>query len=209
MIIPVRGTLNSKTRLAPRYPDSSIRNDLSLAFASDVVCALKDTPLVQGVTVLTPASGVMDRFCALGAGVFLENKSLGLNGAIRRAALAVQELFPAAHVAVIMGDLPALTPAAVTEALRAAGEFPRAVLADYDGSGTTLLTVAPGGVLVPAFGIHSYLLHLSQGHHPIQVTAGSPLQRDVDTPEDLSAAGELGLGRHTSTVLAALSQTSG
>jgi 2-phospho-L-lactate/phosphoenolpyruvate guanylyltransferase len=77
----------------------------------------------------------------------------------------------------------------------------RAFVADAEGTGTTLLLAAPGVALDPRFGEGSACRHAESGAHPL---AGPwpGLRRDVDTADDLREAADLGLGQHTSCVLA-------
>jgi 2-phospho-L-lactate guanylyltransferase len=86
----------------------------------------------------------------------------GLNDAMRWGADAVAGL--GTSRAVLAGDLPALKPAELAEALAVAlGE--RSFVADAAGTGTVLLT-APGGVaLDPLFGPGSARAHAASGAH--------------------------------------------
>src|SRR3712207_2831049 len=81
--------------------------------------------------------------------------------------------------------------------------FPYTTLfrSDAPGTGTTLLTAA-GTALRPRFGPDSARAHADDG--ALALTGDWPgLLRDVDTPADLRAAVTLGLGPHTSALLAA------
>lgn len=93
----------------------------------------------------------------------------------------------------MLGDLPALRPADLTAALRAARLVPRGVVADHTGEGTTLLTTRNmrQDPHTPQFGPGSARLHSEAGYRPLQVPASSSLRRDVDTAADLRAAEEL------------------
>lgn len=113
----------------------------------------------------------------------------------------------AGPVAVLLGDLPALRPADLEDALAAASAFPRAVVVDAEGTGTTLLTASAGVPLDPAFGAGSAAEHVRRGHVELDVPDLSGLRQDVDRLGDLAAVAELGAGRATSQVLARRAQS--
>jgi 2-phospho-L-lactate guanylyltransferase len=70
-------------------------------------------------------------------------------------------------------------------------------VADRGGTGTTLLTAAPGRPPRPRFGPASAAAHRSAG--AVELSGHWPsLRHDVDTAADLLAAAELGLGPATS-----------
>jgi len=113
----------------------------------------------------------------------------------------------AGPVAVLLGDLPALRSADLEGALAAASAFPRAVVVDAEGTGTTLLTASAGVLLDPAFGAGSAAEHLRRGHVPLDVPDLSGLRQDVDRLGDLAAVARLGAGRATAQVLARREQS--
>jgi 2-phospho-L-lactate guanylyltransferase len=158
---------------------------------------------VASVVVVTDdpaAAGVVAR---LGARTVADEPDRGLNPALAHGARAAG----GGPVAALSSDLPALRPeelaAALAEAVRqAAGGTPRSFVADAAGTGTTLLAAATGP-LDPRFGPGSAAAHAASG--AVRLTGGWPgLERDVDTPEDLAAAGRLGLGPHTGAVVGRL-----
>lgn len=104
----------------------------------------------------------------------------------------------AGGVAVMLGDLPALRPADLTAALRAARLVPRGMVTDHSGEGTTLLTTwnMRQDPHTPQFGPSSARLHAEAGYRALEVSASSSLRRDVDTAADLRAVHEL-LGSRT------------
>lgn len=129
----------------------------------------------------------------------------GLNAAIAAGlAVATEPLR-----AVMLGDLPSLRPADLDDALaqarrREARALPtRApqplVVADGDGTGTTLLAHARAELL--RFGPDSFSRHLSAGAAPLDVPVSSTLRHDVDTATHLAGARALGLGPRTARLL--------
>jgi len=125
----------------------------------------------------------------------------GLNNALREGAALAAARWPDDGVAALVGDLPALRPEDLDEALAAAAHHKRAYVADAAGTGTTLLTAGPGTELLPEFGAGSAARH---GRTAATVPAGRGLRQDVDTTEDLAAAAAIGLGPATRATVAAV-----
>src|SRR6266536_2449759 len=106
--------------------------------------------------------------------------------------------------AVVVPDLPALRPAELSDALRAAARWPQAFVPDFAGSGTTLYAVRPGTAFRPRFGPGSAARHRAAGAAEITRPGLAGLRRDVDEPADLRGARELGLGTRTAAAVARL-----
>jgi 2-phospho-L-lactate guanylyltransferase len=126
-------------------------------------------------------------------------QSPGLNAGLGEAAAWAAQRWPDDGVAALVGDLPALRPDELSAALLAAAAQPRAHVADEQGTGTTLLTARPREPLLPEFGPGSAARHHCAG--AARLDAGPGLRLDVDTAADLRAAGLVGLGAATATVL--------
>ncbi|HXO24608.1 MAG TPA: 2-phospho-L-lactate guanylyltransferase, partial [Streptosporangiaceae bacterium] len=107
------------------------------------------------------------------------------------------ETWPRDGTAALSADLPALRPLELSRALTAAAAWPNAFVADAAGDGTTLYTAAPGVAFRPAFGLASRARHAAGGAEELELTDIPGLRRDVDTPDDLRGAAELGLGART------------
>lgn len=120
-----------------------------------------------------------------------------LNSAIEQATDAVLRSFPQAGLAVFTGDLPCLTVADVESALALAATHERSMVADREGAGTTVLLAVAGVPFRPRFGPGSRAAHESAGHVPLDLPATSSVRQDVDTPDDLADALDLGVGPHT------------
>ena len=89
-------------------------------------------------------------------------------------------------------------------ALHAASAHPAAFVADALGSGTTMVAAASTEHFTPRFGPGSRAAHQVGGAHEVVEVDVPTLRRDVDTPEDLREALELGVGGHTAIVSAGL-----
>lgn len=200
LVVPLKPLSAAKSRLAEAV--GPVRPGLALAFAQDTVAAALACEAVRNVTVVTddPLAGSV--LAALGARVEADSPAAGLNAALRHGADAVLRRHPAAAVAALNADLPALRPLELAAVLRAAARSPgRSFLADAAGIGTTLLAATAGTALAPAFGGPSRARHRASGAHEIALPDVDSVRRDVDTGEDLAAALLLGVGPHTRALL--------
>lgn len=194
VVVPVKRLAVAKTRLS--VLGDAARRGLALAFAADVVVAASAAPAVHAVVVVTDDCDVGHALGVLGAHVVPDRPGAGIDAALEHGATAARTLVRGAGVAAVAGDLPALTAAALGQAL---GQVrARGVVADASGTGTTLLATT-GGRLAPSFGPGSLARHLASG---AQLLDASPhLRRDVDTPDDLAEAVRLGVGPNTERIL--------
>jgi 2-phospho-L-lactate guanylyltransferase len=187
VVVPVKGTSEAKSRFGP-----GDHSALALAMAADTVAAAMEADGVAGVLVVTTAeaSGIFDD---LGAFVIVQDTA-GLAAAVSLGVATAAEMTePGCGVAVLLGDLPALTPAELGAALIAARSHPLAMVADAAGDGTALITAVDGATHAPAFGAGSSAAHRSAGYMPLEVSTGAGLRNDVDLAEDLAIlAGRLG-----------------
>ena len=170
-MVPVKGTRQAKSRFGPG--DYSA---LALAMAADTVAAAMEADGVAGVLVVTSAeaSSIFDN---LGAFVIVQ-ETRGLAAAVSLGvATAFEMTEPGRGIAVLLGDLPALTSAELGAALTAACSHPLAMVADAAGDGTALITAANGATHAPAFGAGSSAAHRSAGYMPLEVYSNSGLDR--------------------------------
>ncbi len=225
VLLPVKVLARAKSRLAVLAGDR--RRDLALALASDTVTAVLACPAVARVVVVTsdPVAGPL--LAALGAIVVADEPadladrlgppdvtpSLGdlgvqdlLNAALRHGAAVAARRWPGTGLAALTADLPAMSPAELAAALRAAGTAPggAAFVPDAAGVGTTLYAVPPGGEFLPLFGGASRARHAAAGATELGLAGMTGLRRDVDTPDDLREALALGVGPFTRAVAADL-----
>jgi 2-phospho-L-lactate/phosphoenolpyruvate guanylyltransferase len=129
-----------------------------------------------------------------------------LNAALRHGAAVAARRWPGTGLAALTADLPAMSPAELAAALRAAGAVPggAAFVPDAAGVGTTLYAVPPGGEFLPLFGGASRARHAAAGGTELRLAGMTGLRRDVDTPDDLREALALGAGPFTRAVAADL-----
>lgn len=199
-MVPVKPSARAKSRLEV---DGVARADLARAIALDTLAAATACDLVAQVVVVT-ADGVLAREAAtIPALRFVpEGEARGLDAAI---ATGIAAIDPAGRMprAALLGDLPSLRPDDLAEALRQANSVPRGVVADAEGTGSTLVTAATGVEWTSAFGDGSLARHVSLGCAALSIPDASTLRRDVDTAVQLDAARALGLGPRTVAVLEA------
>lgn len=193
-VVPVKRLHLAKTRLRATLPGIDVES-LVLALCLDTVRAALACPAIARVVAVTDDERAATALRTLGATVTPDEPAAGLNPALEHGARIAHAAGPVA-VAVLSADLPALRPRELAAALSAAAAHLRAFVADAAGTGTTLLTVAPGEPLRAAFGPGSRGAHASSG--AIELTGDWPsLRQDVDTADDLAGAAALGLGPNT------------
>jgi 2-phospho-L-lactate/phosphoenolpyruvate guanylyltransferase len=199
IVIPVKAPAIGKTRLLPALADDE-RAMLARAFALDTIAAARGAASVERVIVVGDDAGLAD-----GAEFLAEpvGPQRGLLPAIRHG-IAHARAESSIAVAVLLGDLPALTPEELDEALAAAGRHPLAFVRDADGTGTTLATAAPGVPFEAHFGPGSAARHAAAGFVELEASGNPGLIRDVDTVDGLEAVLHHGVGDHTAEAVARL-----
>jgi len=196
VVLPVKRLEIAKTRLAT--PE---RAALALAMALDTAAAALAGRRVACVVAVCDDPTAAAELRSLGVQVVPDLPDAGLNPALRHGvAAALADL--GSGVAAVSADLPALRPAELDLALDAAAGHEQAVVPDVGGLGTTMYAVRDQRHFRPEFGTDSLARHLRGGAMPIILDGIDGLRRDVDTLVDLAAADALGLGAHTSAVLA-------
>jgi len=202
VLIPVKVLTQAKSRLAdlagPR------RAELALALACDTVTAVLACEAAAQVIVITDDRSAGAALAGLGALVIPDEPRDGLNAALRHGAGHAAARWPGSGTAALSADLPALRPAEIGRALRAASAWPTAFVADAAGDGTTLYTALPGAAFRPAFGLASRARHAADGAAELDLQGVPGLRRDVDTAADLRGAAALGLGPYSAPLAAEL-----
>lgn len=199
LVVPVKRLHLAKTRLTEDVPG---RGAMALAFAADTVSAALRAPGVAAVVVVTDDVVAADALRRLGADVIADTPDAGLNAALRHGAAHAARRHPGCAIGALSADLPALRPNELALALHRALGRGTAVVADTDGTGTTAYLVGPGHAFVPAFGPESLRTHADAGATVLADADLASVRRDVDTPADLDDAIALGVGVHTTALLA-------
>jgi 2-phospho-L-lactate guanylyltransferase len=202
VLMPVKVLAQAKSRLAglagPR------RGELALALAGDTLTAVLACAEVARVIVITDDQVAAAELAGIGALVVPDEPRDGLNAALRHGAAYAASRWPGSGTAALSADLPALRPAELAGALRAASAWRTAFMADAAGDGTTLYTASPGAAFEPAFGLASRSRHAAGGAAELAGDGIPGLRRDVDTPADLRTATLLGLGPRSAPLAAEL-----
>jgi len=201
LVIAVKRLTAAKTRLAPIF-SAATRESVVLAMLIDTIAAAFAVPAVQSITVVTPDDVAGDAARQLGARVLADPTPPGQRNPLNNAIAAAEEAVRAetSNVVVLQGDLPALQPQELGEAIAAARAYPRSFVGDRHGTGTSAL-IALGVGLDPQFGADSAQRHRHSG--AIELTGAWPgLRCDIDTPDDLLVARRLGVGTTTTQAIA-------
>ena len=202
LVVPVKVLARAKSRLAAAAGPH--RPALALAMAADTVAAALACPDVARVLAVTDDPQAAQALADLGALVVSDEPDQGLNPALRHGAAVAASRWPAAGIAALAADLPALRPAELGLGLRAAARWEHAFVPDAAGSGTTLYAARPGVEFRPRFGPRSAQQHRAAGAVELGLAGLASLRRDVDGPTDLRAASALGVGPRTAAVAARL-----
>jgi 2-phospho-L-lactate guanylyltransferase len=200
LVIAVKRLTAAKTRLAPVF-SAATRESVVLAMLIDTINAASAVPALSAITVVTPDEFAADAARQLGARVLADPTPDGhrnpLNNAITAAEASMRD--ETSNIVALQGDLPALQPQELAEAIVAARGYPRSFVGDRHGTGTSAL-FAFGVGLDPQFGADSAERHRHSG--AIELTGAWPgLRCDIDTPDDLMVARRLGVGAATTQAI--------
>jgi len=201
LVIAVKRLAAAKTRLAPVF-SATTRESVVLAMLIDTITAAAAVPAVQSITVVTPDDVAGEAARKLGARVLPDPTPQGHRNPLNNAIAAAEEAVrvETSNIVVLQGDLPALQPQELGEAIAAARAYPRSFVGDRHGTGTSAL-IALGVELDPRFGQDSAERHRHSG--AIELTGAWPgLRCDIDTPDDLLVARRLGVGMTTTQAIA-------
>ncbi|MGQ0624450.1 MAG: 2-phospho-L-lactate guanylyltransferase [Sporichthyaceae bacterium] len=197
LVVPVKRLELAKSRLAELAGEHRPR--LALAFAADTVAVAAALEQVR-VIVVTDDQHAAEVLGGLGADVVRDLPDAGLNPALRYGARSAS----AGHgVGALSADLPALRGRDLIHALDTAQSGP-VVVPDAAGTGSTLYLAPPGHAFTPAFGSRSLAAHVAEGARVLDGGSVWSIRRDVDTPADLAAALNMGVGAYTARAYASL-----
>lgn len=203
VVMPVKVLSAAKTRLTDTDAAPAA---LALAFFTDTLSAVLATPAVAGAVVVTADARVRLLAESAGAVVVDDAAHPGINAAAQWGA---SHRVDGTGSAVVVSDLPSLTPAALTAALGLAGLSPTSFLADADDTGTTMWFAAPDQPIDPRFGPHSRRAHRESGAvdlviaHTEHTAALWAARLDIDTADALERALAAGVGPATTHALTA------
>jgi 2-phospho-L-lactate guanylyltransferase len=187
VIVPVKPFDLAKSRLASVMRPAK-RATLSKALLAKTLGVLRVAPSVARMVVVSRDPAALALARQYDATTVTEAGHPELNGAVRRAIMAVRAL-GAASVLVLPADLPQLEPADIEILVAAAGYQPQAVVIapDRHGRGTNALLLHPAEVIDVAFGPDSFRDHVRRSEArgvPVTVVERAGLALDLDTPDD-------------------------
>ncbi|HEX6207622.1 MAG TPA: 2-phospho-L-lactate guanylyltransferase [Actinomycetota bacterium] len=180
--VPIKDLSRAKGRLSGILSPVE-RAALTLAMLEDVLAACVEMPGWQ-TWVISPDPSALQQAARMRARP-VEERERGLVSAIRQ---VEEEAANADALAVVLADLPLLTPAALMRALQTLGSVVAAP-ADSD-SGTNLLLRRPPDAIPPRFGTDSFRKHreAAELHDiPFAEVRLPQLAFDLDRPADLTA----------------------
>lgn len=182
IIVPLKSSARGKSRIEV---DPALRRQLAVAMALDTVAAASAATRVATVLAVVddPADG--GRLAEIDRVQVHRTTTVGLNSAIADGLAAVGRR-GAGPVAILPADLPSLTAGELDAALALAAGRRFAVVADRQGTGTTLLAADAAADLQPLYGAGSLRRHLAAGATPLELPLDSGLRRDVDDASDLA-----------------------
>ena len=198
LLVPMKPPRAGKSRLRGAVAEAA-HAALVLALAADTVAAAASAGAVRRVLVVASDPDAVAELREFGVDVIGEGGAADLNAALRHGAKSLRDDDAVSVIGALQADLPALRADELDAAL-AEADGRRAFVADWVGTGTTLLLSAPGAPLDPWFGPGSAAAHRASGAVPLRLAVPT-LRRDVDTLADLAHARDLGLGRRTAEVL--------
>lgn len=209
-LIPVRALGASKARLDGLLSRRE-REQLAGAMLEDVLAAVRATPALRRVWIVTSDAAAAALAEAHGAAVLPEVAAAGaspLNAALEGARTAILARDDAPEALLVLPlDVPAISPATLTAFLRglAAGGGPlvRICPSRRDG-GTSGLLLRPPAIIPFRYGADSAAAHARAGSAAGATVTLRPLpllQDDVDVPEDIERLLRGPCGERTRAVL--------
>jgi 2-phospho-L-lactate guanylyltransferase len=180
--IPVKALSRAKSRLAPALSPLE-RGALTLAMLEDVLDAMQAVPGWE-TWVVSPDEVALEIAARRGVRAVAETKP-PLSGAIRQVEALAKEQ-GADALAILPGDLPLVTPEALSEALRTLGAV--VLVRSADGAGTSFLLRRPPRAIPARFGPDSFRRHVDLANErglPVAVLERPELSFDLDRPGDI------------------------
>jgi 2-phospho-L-lactate guanylyltransferase len=180
-LVPLKSIAHGKQRLAAAL-SAEDRHRLIKTMLVNVITALRETPDISGVNIVTGETNLPIKGCAR-----IDDKGFGLNSALSDAtrflsAKGVDTLL------VVPADLPFVTSGDIQALIDAARHSDVVVAPDLAWTCTNGLVVSPPEAIRPRFGLGSRLAHVAAaqaaGRSVTCIDRGG-LALDIDEPADL------------------------
>jgi 2-phospho-L-lactate guanylyltransferase len=184
-IIPLKEPDQAKSRLASVLAPGQ-RQHLFFLMARQVIRAVRETPVIHGVAVVTPSAEVARFADALGAVVIADTDERGTAAACR-AGIAQLSASGLARALILPGDLPLANAADLSRLMQSRAQV--VLVADERGIGTNALLLTPPAVIAPAFGPGSAARHAEAARRAgasFEAVALPKLALDIDDVPDLA-----------------------
>lgn len=190
-ILPVKRFDRAKQRLKDHLP-IELRCELAAAMVGDVLEAVGNANLLDGVAVVTHEPFALENAATIGATV-IDDSSVRTHSAA--AWLGIKYAIAAGfdRVLLLAGDCPLLQSADIDSLLHD-GSVPAGrhvvVMPDRHLTGTNALLLTPPDIIAPAFGPGSANRHVELAINQqasVSMTRIAALEFDVDTEDDLTA----------------------
>ncbi|HEY0070615.1 MAG TPA: 2-phospho-L-lactate guanylyltransferase [Chloroflexia bacterium] len=184
-VVPIKGLLHAKTRLASRLSPTE-RATLARDMLAHVLGAIEASGAVAAVAVISPQPEELDLPPGVTALLQIED---GLNALLEqgREWATAQG---ADALMVVFADLPLLLPADIERIVHLGKSTNSIVLApDRHNQGTNIMLLHPPALIPFAFGPSSYEAHRTaalQARARLEVYRSCSTALDIDTPDDLA-----------------------
>jgi 2-phospho-L-lactate guanylyltransferase len=154
-IVPVNVPNGSKKRLSRRL-DANQRASLTITMLINVLTALKQSCLVDSVTVVCSDRRIQALVEGCGATFLWEGRRRGLNPAL---GFAMKRVTFDSSVLIIHADLPLLTSNDVDQLVRRSGNYSLAFVPSKDNTGTNAILMQSPNMINLEFGKDSFRKH--------------------------------------------------
>ena len=180
-IVPLKQGASQKSRLSQSL-DPAQRAALTEALFTRVLAALDACESVSQVVVLSPSDPQRLKV------EWVRDEGRGLNEEL----MALRARFSDRNVLVLHADLPFLEADEIKKLLAAAETAGVAIAPDKFDLGTNALALRAEAAVSFSFGADSFAKHHAAAPHA-SIVKSRGLSHDIDTPDDLRAAMDIGL----------------
>ena len=160
-VVPVKDFDEAKQRLADILTRRE-RRQLAKLMLEDVLLALRQTPGLAGIIVVTRDSAAKGLADSYGIRVLIEPENQGQSAAVSRASrLLARE--NAAGMLTVPGDIPLITPQELATVLKCHGPGPAmTIVPAWDRRGSNCILCSPPDLIPFHFGMDSFEPHLNE-----------------------------------------------
>ena len=184
-VIPVKGLIESKTRLSTHLQGDK-RRILVEALLEDVLSAIVRSKVYGTIMVVSPDENVGSRIKSREVSL-LKQTGIGLNRAVEQAN-RLATLGHARSLTTVLADIPLVEPGDFKEIVGLGSPSRRVAIAPSMKGGTNVMLTSPPGAISPSYGRWSYSKHLRRaqagGLNAYSMSNGR-VSFDIDTASDL------------------------